>query len=754
MENKNNNPKKENQNNIPNNSLQATTKAIKENHITKENEEKKIEKPIKKEKELNVTKKEKEPQKHIIDKDIEEKAEEKKADNKEENKKVEEDVVISEEKPEENQSVLEEKPEEIQSVLENKSEEIQSDQNEKDLEIKKKENKLWSFIKKNKLIFIIVGIVLILGIAATTTVLIVNRHKIFVNDITDFEKSIKNKEIYILQKDIEIEDLDLQGLSIDLNNHTLKINGTFFIDTDEQKTINIGTLKKKEYTSQGKLIVKKADISAADGIINIYSPLTISGDVQAKKFIAFSDITIPENGKIRFYSTTANINKNASGKLELSTSTLFTTKDTTIKELSLDSFSSATIYGVIEIQVDGGKEINFLGNSYCPIVKNVENLYIQQESSDITENINIKNIYFVSQLASPAEINVEQQGNKFICNISEVKNCNLYLLTIKNGDNILASLNSTENETINKFDITEYINNPKEYQITAIASSSLPKIFLPSEPKTISYTYTIKLDSPVLSIDDSNPDTIVLSFPKITFAEKYKIEINGNTVEKDATENDTEIFDITQYVNNVGSYSIKVIAKNPNNSSFIDSDMILISYIRTEVLTAPLFENTDNIKLEKIGNNIKVQWTKVANAKYYVVEISGNENKIISTSTSVLLPLNDIASGTEISVYAQGIGYYNSSSISKKSYVYDTLEQPSTPGYEFDTANNLKISSVSVQNAETYTLYKNGEEFETSEIPSFSIAQGNYANGDSFYIIAGADFYLPSTSDTIIITVN
>lgn len=695
-----------------------------------------------------------EPQTDVVD-EIKQQPEEEKASEEPIVDSAENKQTKTEEQPKEQQSddeekqdienkSDEEKKEESQEKKEDKEEKKEEAEEKEDTEKEKKPNKFVLFLKKYKLAVIIAAAVILVAAAIVTTITIVNAPKIFVRSAEDFLEDTAKKEIYILKKDITVDgDLILDDdLDIDLNNKTLTVNGNLKLNLNDNanSTINIGTLKKKEYVSGGKIVASSIDISAKSANINLYSTLYTNGIIRAKKLNIYENITVTDNGILEMRSTNIVAQSSIIGNISLFTSDFELYKDTTVNAIVSDAFSNAVIYGEIINSLTGGNEVSILGNASCPEVNNAKSLYYQQDTATIDNAINIANIYIVNKLETPAQLNIEQTGTTFKCIAAEVNNADLYIFTIRDDEELIAEIESTTNQT----DITQYIAEPKNYKISVRASSANPRINIPSEELQIDYNYLIKLESPTLTITKTDEDNIVLSFPSINFATVYILDINGEIIEKTATENQTTNIDLTEDMEKAGSYYIKVTASFPTNSSFTDSDTVMISYLNTIKLDTPEFT------LEKSGDNIILNWQKVNNADNYILSYGEEEGKIMTKNNSVTFSAENIEDNTVFSLYAQGQGFYQTSEVANVTFEYEQLDQPQTPDYSVDE-NVLTITTDQVASAELYTLYINGQEIATSSSPEFTLEE--YEDGDKIKIEVSAQYYRNAVSEEAIINI-
>ena len=303
------------------------------------------------------------------------------------------------------------------------------------------------FLKKYKLPLIIAAAAILVGLAIMTTVLIINAPKIFVKSAEDFLKDTAKKEIYVLRDNITVNgDLELtDDLDIDLNKNTLTVNGTLKITLPDDKaaTINIGTVKKKAFVAGGRIIADDIEVVARNTTLNIYSDAKLSGNINVKKLNLNAKLEIAETEALTLSNAEADINADISGTLNLNAATLTLRENAVMDQITADSSSSAIIYGKINTAITGGNEITLLGQASCPLVKDVQNLYYQQQTASIGKVENAGQINIVEKLAAPKQLNIEQSGKSFKCIAALVNNADKYIFTIKdNGGGIIKTIES------------------------------------------------------------------------------------------------------------------------------------------------------------------------------------------------------------------------------------------------------------------------------------------------------------------------
>ncbi|HHU43942.1 MAG: hypothetical protein QM214_01080 [Bacillota bacterium] len=656
---------------------------------------------------------------------------------KEQAPQAQEDTLKDEESApkEEQEKSLALTPEEKEE-LERKEREKKLKEQEKKRRALERKQKFFAFIKKNKLWVILAAVVLVLAIGVATTILVINAPKVFIREPLDFtEKNLSGKELYVLREDITIQNLTIpRRMDIDLNHRSLTVTDTLTIElgSAKDKSIDIGTIqglfKHKGFGKGGKLIANNIKITANGRTINLYSQSELSGEIAVKELNVFEKMNIKDklelkNSQIKIYADT-------SGTVELVNSSLYLAEGISLERAVADGFSNAELYGNVTASIEGGNKIKVLKNASCALVSDAKELYFQQQTAEILNVIDIENLYIVNQLEKPSKLLVETTGSSFICVVSEVINADKYIFTIFADDKKIAEIDSPTN----RLDISPYLTRPTVYTISVKAASSNPEINLTSEEISIEYSYSAKLENPSLSIDTQDGE-VMLTFPKVTFATAYKININDIEITKESEEALISV-NITEHVMSPGSYAIRVTALNPNNKSFMPSDTVMISYLRTPKLETP------NLEIEKTQKGIKLSWQQVPGAKYYVIQSSKDDKLIMTKDTSYTL--TDVEDNTTFYVYALETGYYLRSDSSAVIYVYEALDKPEALDFSIED-ELLTITSQPVPHAEEYALYQNGVQVQTNSSPIFEVQE--FEEGDEFKIQARAQGYRPSESD-------
>lgn len=604
----------------------------------------------------------------------------------------------------------------------------------------KKENGFKRFLKKYKIAVIISAIILLLAGAITTTILVINAPKLFIKTATDFTKETGKKEVFVLKKDITIDGnlIITEDLNFNLNNKTLTVNGTLKITLDDANTniVEVGTqkgfFKKKPFESGGKIVADKVEIVAKGITLNVYSQMTFSGSINVNKLNVNEKLVINTDESLALQATNAKINKDVAGTIDLVLSNLTLAEGAAIDKINADNNSIATIYGTIKTSLNGGKEISLLGNASCPIINGATDLYIQQETVTLGEATSYMNFFVVKQLEKPSQLNIEQFDTTFIAVASAVNGADIYIFIIKDETGVLDTIESPTEQC----DITDLIKAPKSYKVSVSVKGENARLKLASTELEIDYNYNIKLSNPQITISETENDKIVITFPSIPFAKVYKLNINGKERSIDAQDVQSTLIDITDDVQNVGSYYIKVAASYPGNSSFTDSDIVMISYITYQKFEQPA------LSVDRVGDTVVASWEAVANCKNYILRVNGIGYMTTSTSKSFAAEL--INDETTFVVYAQGIGYYETSDSDTVIYSFAQLDPPTNLSL-FDDGTTLAITADAVNNATDYVLYKNGIELETNTIPSFEIS--DYTDGDVFKIKATAPYYKSASSE-------
>lgn len=152
--------------------------------------------------------------------------------------------------------------------------------------------------------------------------------------------------------------------------------------------------------------------------------------------------------------------------------------------------------------------------------------------------------------------------------------------------------------------------------------------------------YTVKLAKPVIRIEVSG-DNVNLVIEEVDHATEYVYKING----REFNPVNAGTIDITEYVAEVGQYTVYVFARNTADSSYEQSDTAMTSYINRVVLAMSEITVTDNG-----DDSYTANWASVANTDYYVIVEDGVVTYTRATTYTF--------TASSIIVSVKGTGFY------------------------------------------------------------------------------------------------
>ncbi|QOR35899.1 Ig-like domain-containing protein [Clostridium sp. 'deep sea'] len=312
------------------------------------------------------------------------------------------------------------------------------------------------------------------------------------------------------------------------------------------------------------------------------------------------------------------------------------------------------------------------------------------ENNEVVEKNNVTPAS-ISELSQPQNLQVINQEDGLKITWQAVENAQLYVLTI-NG----AEYETTEPQYIYS------TNKESNYTVTVKAVAGELESELSDE---VSYV-TKQLSKPQnLHVEDQD-DSLKITWQAVENAQSYMLTINGADYET------TE----PQYIynsNNESSYTITVKAVAGELESELSDE---VSYV-TKQLSKP-----QNLQVENQEESLKITWQAVVNAQSYVLTINGAEYE--TTEPQYIYSTNNESNYT-ITVKAVA-GELVSELSDEFSYVTKQLSKPQNLQVE-DQEGSLKITWQAVEDAQSYLLTINGEEYETTE-PQYIYTKNNESN--------------------------
>lgn len=543
--------------------------------------------------------------------------------------------------------------------------------------------------KKNIIIAVLCIVAIIgVGLGVGLPVYFHFKDKIMVAEAADFNKDITKGTYFVLSKDVVIDgDLDMSArgnYSIDLQGHTLTVRGTLTYSTDSAKDIKIGNTKKKAYVEGGVIDADKIVISTLNANVEILSNtqtgraeivakrVTISSmtaadgiSVGAQNISLTGAISTGNASQIILSSTAVDANAQASatgkigGKLALENVDLIATASSSITSIVLDDQSTAQISGTIEAGIEGGKKVAMLGGHSCSEYKNVATLAIYRAGAGDYTIKGCDKVVYIDKLATPVDLIIEERaGGKIFAVSAKVVGATNYVFNV-DGTEHVASGNQLDisalmsNGGAGKHIITVYAKGNYDFATLETADAT---VYVDSDSTKIEYAYKITLATPenLQVAEDSNG--IYLAFSKVDFADYYTVDIAGQQLrfeaDKDAA---TQKFYLTEVLKEVGNYSVRVTAHS-NVAEILSSKQAMTSYTKTQQLGV-----ATELTARENGAQINVSWSAVEGADSYII-FANDGGRLVelgrTSMTSFSFDKTLLGSATEVSVVAQGNGYY------------------------------------------------------------------------------------------------
>lgn len=163
---------------------------------------------------------------------------------------------------------------------------------------------------------------------------------------------------------------------------------------------------------------------------------------------------------------------------------------------------------------------------------------------------------------------------------------------------------------------------------------------------TVKTADPVKLETPVLRVEDITPNGFVILWESIQYADAYKYSVNGGA-EASVKETRAVISGLTAAT----GYTVKVSAvpSSGNEGSFISSEWAEIKVTTLDIieLDAPVLTSS-NI----LDNRFTVSWNKVDNAAGYMYSFNGGEYK---STAETALTFTDLISETDYSLKVKAV---------------------------------------------------------------------------------------------------
>lgn len=249
-------------------------------------------------------------------------------------------------------------------------------------------------------------------------------------------------------------------------------------------------------------------------------------------------------------------------------------------------------------------------------------------------------------LTAPQNLSFYNADGKITASWSEVDNAENYLVEIKKDGAVLSSFPVTDTSA----DISEYVTEVAEYEISVVADSADDSFYTESENITATYKNLGSLDAPVLTVEGT-----VVSWEAVENASVYSVAVDEVPAGGEITGTS---FDFSELVKAVGAHKISVQAEE--NGLYVASEISVVYYYTYGKLDAPVATLSGSV----------LSWTEVENAKDYTVMLDGAILDAHVCGTTFDLSGYVAAAGSyEVSVKANEIGFYNESDACSVTYV-------------------------------------------------------------------------------------
>lgn len=249
-------------------------------------------------------------------------------------------------------------------------------------------------------------------------------------------------------------------------------------------------------------------------------------------------------------------------------------------------------------------------------------------------------------LTAPQNLSFYNADGKITASWSEVDNAENYLVEIKKDGAVLSSFPVTDTSA----DISEYVTEVAEYEISVVADSADDSFYAESEKITATYKNLGSLDAPVLTVEGT-----VVSWEAVENASVYSVAVDEVPAGGEITGTS---FDFSELVKEVGAHKISVQAEE--NGLYVASEISVVYYYTYGKLDAPVATLSGSV----------LSWTEVENAKDYTVMLDGAIlDEHVCRATFDLSGYVAAAGSYEVSVKANEIGFYNESDACSVTYV-------------------------------------------------------------------------------------
>ena len=542
--------------------------------------------------------------------------------------------------------------------------------------------------------------------------------RIHVYDASDFVP--QDGKRFVLEKDIVVDaDLDLSSstCSIDLQGHNLTVNGTLTIGKNDT-TIQVGTLKKGDYTQKGLLKVGTLNVTSETGALDIASSLIVSSALNVNaKSVNLNTVTLTGGANITAESFVVN------GPFAVSSDTttlvltncaqatfndevganIFTINDSNVvlnakvkaNNLVLNDNSSLICRGEVK-SVSGGKKVAMMKGHNCPTYENVNILAIYDAFNDTYTATNCTKIVYLETLPTPVDFFVSEEGGVFQAICAKVDkydaikyrfffDAKQYDDSIYNYVDITGDLKAAGAAT-HKLQAYALGN----YDFATLETQTLENgqtLYLDCEtPATLDYSYTLKLSTPTKVATRDYELNAYIEFDSVEFADYYVVTIDketkvvltnltrdefiathadiasqyGNNVVQYTSQFGHNAAPITSQLSALGFHSLRLVACS-FASEIETSKEAMTSYKTTKQILLVESDVTATSKQNNDGTYTNtVSIANCEDGKVFVITIGGKDIRISNSKTYTFITETSMV-GEKVTVKAEAYGYYTES---------------------------------------------------------------------------------------------
>lgn len=244
-------------------------------------------------------------------------------------------------------------------------------------------------------------------------------------------------------------------------------------------------------------------------------------------------------------------------------------------------------------------------------------------------------------LAAPVVEAVSVLPNRIVFGWTSVSGAGSYKYSLDDG---------AEQETTTTQVTVENLKYSTSYsfKVKALPDASSAEYYKESDWAgiTVKTADPVKLETPVLRVEDITPNGFVILWESIQYADAYKYSVNGGA--------ETSVKETRAVISGLAAsaeYTVKVSAvpSSGNEGSFISSDPAEIKVTTLDIieLDAPVLTSS-NI----LDNRFTVSWNKIDNAAEYMYSFNGGEFKSTGETT---LTFTELSAETDYSLKVKAV---------------------------------------------------------------------------------------------------